>query len=414
MFFSKRDAMVCCAVVLIATFLTPFISHAQVRRPGYVVMHSGDTTWGFIVYNEGSQATKICNFKATSDAATIRYNPGDIAGYGFKNDQFFLSRYVTPKDESTQMVFLEVVVRGRTSLYRHKNALFVEKGDTLLHPLINEDKVFFSNGISYLKPGNQFVGTLSQLMFDCADVRTQIQKTRFSQEPITKIVEKYNRCHGEKSVVYKENKPWVEATFSVMGSATISKLNYKNVPLRAGYVNGDFETLILPAVGVGLDVRSARLDERFSLDVEMQLGSGQYERHVVVERRYLTERHDFKGKITQVKVPVGIKFTWPTKKVAPYIGGGISFTRHLSSTWEGKYEISPNDTKGDIEQPLEIRDSQLGFWGGLGARIKLPRGKHTALELRYEKTNGLTGSSSDYTSLKSSITNLQMAVFLQF
>ncbi|MBK7652728.1 MAG: hypothetical protein IPJ20_20970 [Flammeovirgaceae bacterium] len=68
-----------------------------------------------------------------------------------KNDKLFQSREILIKDQPSQVVFLEVIVRGLVSLYKFEDIFFIEKGNDGLKQLINETEEVFVDGKRLLK-----------------------------------------------------------------------------------------------------------------------------------------------------------------------------------------------------------------------------------------------------------------------
>jgi opacity protein-like surface antigen len=400
----NASAAIICALLLVIT--NSFVD-AQIRKDGFVVRHEGDTIAGSIIYSEGNSAYKVCNFKPKNGGESVEYSPKDIAGYGFKDDKFYVSRYVNENGKPSELAFIEMIVQGYVNFYRYQKFLFIEKGDTTLQQLVNTQKAYESEGVSYLKDGNQFIGKLNSLMFDCAEVRNDIQKARFNEEPITKIVEKYNRCHDKNTKTFKASKPWAHVSIGLIAGITTSTLNVRNAPIEAGYVNGNFDQLIYPSFGLTFDINSPRVNERFSLHADFQFSSAHYERYARAQHQF------FKANVTQLKIPFGFKFILPLKNISPYIVAGPSFTWHLTSEYIGKY----GDGASDVDRLLGMETVQIGLWGGVGASTKVLKKHSAALEIRYERTNGILDAGPEGTGtelLNSKVTNIQAVVSFSF
>ncbi len=389
--------------MLLVVIASSFVN-AQIRKDGFVVNHQGDTIAGSIIYAEGNSAYRVCNFKSKDGGESIQYSPKDVVGYGFKDDKFYASRYVSENGKPAQLAFIEVIVRGYVNFYRFEKFLFIEKGDTTLQQLVNDQKVYESEGVNYLKDGNQFIGKLNSLMFDCAAVRSAVQKAKLQEESITRIVEKYNRCHGQETKTFKSSKPWAHVTFGFITGVTASKLSVRNAPFDAGYVNGNFDKLIYPSFGLSFDINSPRINERFSAHADLQFSRAHYERDVSKHGQ------SFKVNLNQIKLPFGFKFILPLKNMSPYIIAGPSFTWHVTSDYIGKWGGT-----NDIDRPLSIRDIQAGLWGGIGVSTTVFKKHSGALELRYERTNGVLDTGVEGTDLlDSKVKNIQVVVTFSF
>src|SRR5688572_17612566 len=90
-------------------------------RDGFIITPSKDTIPGLINYRESARGNNFCEFKKnSSDQEIVTYAPNELFGYGFKNDKFFISREVLLPDSVRKLVFLEVLVEGRITLYMLK------------------------------------------------------------------------------------------------------------------------------------------------------------------------------------------------------------------------------------------------------------------------------------------------------
>ena len=57
-------------------------------RDGFVITNAKDTLTGVIDYREDARAYKSCDFKRSQTEELTTYEPGNIIGYGYKNDRY--------------------------------------------------------------------------------------------------------------------------------------------------------------------------------------------------------------------------------------------------------------------------------------------------------------------------------------
>ena len=191
-------------ILLLITICIAEFSFSQTDyRKGYVITNARDTLFGLVDYREKAKAYKSCDFKISKDQNAITYEPNSIVGYGFENDKFFQSREISIKNQPSQVVFLEVIVRGLVSLYKFEDTYFIEKGNDGLQQLINETNEVYVEGKRVLKNTNQHVGTINMLVFDCAEIRERVQKIKLDERVLTNLIEDYNRCKGEPGITFK-------------------------------------------------------------------------------------------------------------------------------------------------------------------------------------------------------------------
>jgi hypothetical protein len=397
-------------LLLIPICITEFCFSQTDFRKGYVITNARDTLFGFIDYREKAKAYSSCDFKVSKGQNTITYEPGSIIGYGFENDKFFQTREISIKNQPSQVVFLEVIVRGFVSLYKFGNIFFIEKADSGLQQLINENKEVTVRGKSGVKKTNQHIGTINMLLFDCVEIRTKIQKVGLDERSLANLVEDYNRCKGVESITFKVKKPWTKAIIGVNAGLNISQLDFNENP-GFRYLGGEFENSNSLMLGVSLEILSPRLTERISFHSQILYLTSKYYSFTLYNSSAITERNYVTIELQQLKVPIGIRYTFPRREFTPYFNLGASGTVQLSSSSKWIQEVEANSVVNTYEEEaLVIRNRQFGLWAGCGV-LKSIHGKLNAfIELRYEQTDGITPFSAEAEGLSSKISNLQVFI----
>lgn len=398
-------------ILLIILICTAEFGFSQTDyRKGYVITNASDTIFGLVDYREKVKAYKSCDFKVSKGQNATNYEPGSIIGYGFENDKFFQSREISIKNQSSQVVFLEVIVRGLISLYKFEDTYFIEKGNDGLQQLINETKEVFVDGKKVLKNTNQHIGTINMLVFDCVEIWTKVQKTRLDEKSLANLIEDYNRCKGVPSITFKAKKPWTKVMVGVTGGFNVSRLNFETNP---GYEHlaGNFEVSKSPMIGVSLDILSPRLSERISFHGDLIYLSSKYYNYSLYNSSSSVERNYVTIDLQQFKVPIGIRYTFPKRNFTPYFNIGISSSFHLGSNSKWVQEVESNNVVNTNEnEALTIKSKQLGLWGGCGVSKSINNKLNAFIELRYEQTDGITPFSVDSQGLNSKISNLQIFI----
>lgn len=379
-------------------------------RKGYVITNARDTLFGLVDYREKAIAYESCDFKASKGQNTITYEPSSIIGYGFENDKSFQSREISIKNQPSQVAFLEVIVSGPVSLFKFKDTYFIEKGNDGLQQLINETKEVFVEGKRVLKNTNQHIGTINMLVFDCAEIRTRVQKIRLREKDLTNLIDDYNRCKRESSITFKVKKPWTKAIIGLTGGLNVSQLKFDTNP---GYehLTGDFEVSKSPMIGASFDILSPRLSERISFHGDLLYLTSKYYNYTLYSSGSSVERNYVTIELQQLKVPIGIRYTFPKREFTPYFNVGISSTIHLSSNSNWVQEVESNSVVNTNEnEALTIKNKQFGLWGGCGVLKSINNKLNAFLELRYEQTDGVLPFSVDSQELSSKISNFQILI----
>lgn len=381
-------------------------------RNGYVITNDRDTLFGMVDYREGNKAYNSCDFRSSEDGNTISYAAASIFGYGFENDKFFQSKEIILKDRPSTIVLLEVIVKSElVSLYEYESTYFIEKESSGLKPLINETEEVTINGQKALKSTNRHIATLSMLLFDCPEIRGRIQNTKLNERHLSNLVEDYNRFKGKTSITYKAKKPWARATIGATAGFNTSQLSFKQY-VGYEYLTGNFDVSNSPIAGISLNFSSPRISERISFRSDILYLESDYYKYgestfsTSIKRNYVTIE------LQSLKIPIGFQYTFPKKKFTPYLNIGISATKHLSSDSEWIQEVEGiGGEESFTAEALEIKNGQLGVWGGCGVTTSISKKLNTFLELRYEHTDGLSQPViHGLDALQSNITNIQILI----
>lgn len=316
-------------------------------RQGYVVTHAKDTIHGLVAFREGSKAFSSCIFKKSKEQEATTYGPPDIAGYGFINDRVFETRDITLRDQPPATAFLEVLVKGRVTLYRVEDVFLVQKEGGELQQLINEKQeqakeIGANENQKYVRYTNEHIAVLNQLLFDCLETREAVSRARLVQRSLTSLIERYNECMGAPTVTFKEEKRWFHARPAVVAGYTFSKIDF-DYSLEYEHLSGSFETSKSPVMGISSEFLSPRVTERFSFYVAVLYSSPKYVGYTEIPYLSGVKRHYVTIDLPQFKFPIGIRYTLPERTITPYINAGFSTTVHVN---ENSHWIKETDING--------------------------------------------------------------------
>jgi opacity protein-like surface antigen len=393
-----------------------FIFHSSFSqsdyREAYVVTNKGDTLSGFINYSEGSKNHEFCDFKKSLNQDAITYSPSQLKGYRFLNDKYFKSKNISLDNNNSKLRFLEVLVRGKVTLYKYKSTFYVEKNDSLFYKLSNEQIVVIRDGKKVMKYSNKHVGILSIFLSDCGSFSDKINKLKLVEKELTKLIEQYNLCSGEPSESFKEKKEWLAPSVGIVLGLNSSLIKFESFVQGGEYLTSNFDISNSIIIGASFDLKSPRLNERISLHGGISYLSSEYISYSETNATsYNLNRNDVSIELRQLKIPIGLRYTFPDKSFTPYLNLGISSTLHLKSSSLWTKEIEQNNVIETYEsEAFTISNNQLGYWGGIGINKKISSKLTTSIEFRYEQTNGITVSSD----LDSKIQNFQFLFYLSF
>ncbi|HEY8937352.1 MAG TPA: hypothetical protein VIM65_19135 [Cyclobacteriaceae bacterium] len=382
-------------------------------RKGFVVTLSGDSVKGLVSYSEGLRAYQKCIFQESGNNNTREYMPSDILSYGFIDNRLFRMKTIDVNNV-TQNAFLEVLVEGPLNLYRYGTFFYVEK-DGKLQKLRNDKKETYQRA-DYLTmkkvilDSNEYIATLNMLMFDCVELRPRIQKIRLGEAQLTRLFERYNNCKGKTSKAYKDKKPWIKSYFGVSGGLNMSTLHVRTQNPELWPVSATYRKSLSPLIGISLEIAAPRVSERFSFHSNVYFLTSKYYHYSLINYDSYALRNSVTVDVNQIKIPLSLCYTFPHKKITPFIKIGASHTINLKH----KSELFQETETGNIivvnkGNAFWISSGQVGIWGGFGFLKSLNKKYDSFIEFRYEQTKGLLATYHN-PDLRSGVTNIQIVL----
>src|SRR5690606_24279156 len=238
---------------------------------------------------------------------------------------------------------------------------------------------------------NQYIGVVTTYVFDCNEIREKVQSAKLNERSLTNLIEYYNKCIGEPGVTFKAKRPWTKITVGVAGGLNVSQLSFSSTQAYT-HLAEKFEASYSPVIGASFDILSPRVSERFSLSADILYLNSKYQNSTISDRNYSIVRDDVTIELSNLKIPIGIRYTFPQRKITPYINIGISNTISLSS--ESKWIQEIQSTSNDVvivneDEALEIKNRPFGLWGGFGVVKSVSNKLNASIEVRYEQTDGI-------------------------
>jgi len=382
-------------------------------RNGFIITNSKDTIRGMVDYREGARAYKLCNFQKLEGKNVISYQPGEIIGYGFNNDKFFESRQIEAGDQIKTSVFLEVLITGFVSLFKYDNHYYIEKKDGELYKLEIEYKVKTIESGTLNKKSYKHIGILNMLLYDCIDMQSRSKHFYLSEKSLVHLVEEYNSCKNAPVDVYKINKPWVKLSIGLQGGLNVSNISFEVNDSNLGHLRGVFTSSKSPALGLSMNLSSPRLNERISFQYDFIYSASRFYSFYETKNDSRIEKNYIGINLKELKVPIGIRYTFPERKLTPFCNFGVSSIIHLNANSDWIQEIERNRIikTYDLEKAFDIRKRQSGLWAGFGILKSIKSNFDGFCELRYEVTNGVFPYSPAFPlELSSHITNFQILI----
>ncbi|MEN8155506.1 MAG: hypothetical protein ABFS10_01025 [Bacteroidota bacterium] len=276
--------------------------HAQQDfRPGYVILHSGDTLRGEINYASPASLSVTCRFRQGTEVRD--YFPHEIAAYRFEDSKYFVS-----KELENRKLFLEYIIKGELDIYflsdKGRWRYFVQKrGADLTELTYNEEEVVIE-GKELLYKSKQHVGVLTYYMHDAPQLQSRINN--FGQpghKNLTELAEDYHNlvCEESQCVIYEKEKTYFKVTLEPFADVQL---------YRDSFNPGLF--------GAGLHVYMWRVPRseniRFKTGLEFI-----YTQYDSIDFEMSTS-----GLMLNIKIPLQIQYTYPSHLIKPKVGVGLN------------------------------------------------------------------------------------------
>lgn len=363
-------------------------------REAYIITMEEDTLEGLVNYRPGSGNYTSCEFKKNEHGEIISHGPYQLKGYRFKDDKYFESKDILVDEDRYERIFMEVLEQGSVSLYQSPEAFYVQKNDTIFHRLLGGETEEYIDGKRVIRENTEYLGILKYLMFDCPEVRENFghQNIYLTEKNLTKLIERYNSCMGEKSVSFKEKKPWFNPAIGIAAGISSSQIKFTTDLTGYQHLTNNFDRSYSLMTGLNFELNSPRLNERLALYAGIFYLATKYQSFSTVERGSYHRENNVKINLKQLQAPLGLRYTFPKRNFTPYINLGVSGTFHLetSSSYLSELKLSSGSLTEE-EEAIQINKNQFGYWGGIGVKKQMNKGLILFAEIRYEKTNGING-----------------------
>jgi hypothetical protein len=270
---------------------------------------------------------------------------------------------------------VEELVRGLLGLYKFEDRYWIKRSEEEFFELMDVEKEVTVNGNTMLKRSREYRGQINMLMYDCIELKSRIERLNLYEKDVTLLVEDYNRCKGSSSTTFKASKPWVKTVARIQAGLNLSLLNVDNS--QPSYLSGQYDLSLSIMAGLGFDFSFPRVvNERLSLRVEAIYNTSNYSKTI-------NELNQMTASINQIKVPLGLRYSFTERKATPFIMGGVSYGFHIES--EAAYVSGA--TRLVLNEVLA--SNQFGVWFSTGFNKSISKKINGSLELRYERTNGI-------------------------
>ncbi len=188
------------AIFLVLLIGLPLTAVAQKGyQEGFLLTSHLDSTKGLVKFSRKANVPTPCLFKANKKITAREIYPGTVYGFCNREGAYFVSRSIG----RSSVVFLEVLVKGRMSLYQFGDIFFVEQSDSTFFELSDGYELVEVEGERLRQKSRNFTRMLSVLMRDCPEASKKATSVKLQGKQLVEIVSFYNNCKGSKNVYFR-------------------------------------------------------------------------------------------------------------------------------------------------------------------------------------------------------------------
>jgi hypothetical protein len=348
--------------LLLIIFLAPF----KISGQNNFVEFDSITYVGATVVDGGDKLnSSFCQIKKGGEF--LRYSPNEVKRYGFADGRIYVSREICDNDTSVHRVFLEQLVKDKTTLYYYNGkairTFFIEKDSTLFTELPR-------NGIQNKENG--FHNKLFNLTSDCKNVSDATKLVWYNKRSLSKLIRRYNNCELKPFPFLKYGLVFGYG-FSKLSPSSTSDISYLtgiNFKYDPGYLIGLFIDcpILVSDVSFHSEFLYSRNGYSYNLD-----NSG--------------EAIDLVINTKSLSIPVLFRYTLPAIKARPFFELGGIYTYNIRNEGIEFESLKNNDVITVLNasfNPL-LSDKQIGYSFGGGVQFSLRYRNILSLGLRYNK-----------------------------
>lgn len=360
---------------------------------GYYVSLEGDTISGLIAYPDGSKKYHSFSYKSSSRASSQSFQASEAQAYGIGKKRVFQRKTAEEK-----VVFMELILEGKVSLYQLNQKYYVQYEKELKHIFIEENKVE-KDGENFSQKSTHHKEIMIEAFEGCQDMVQGIFGGDIivlpRQKLLIKLIEDYHDCIGAEYVNYKRI-PWAKFKFGAQAGGEFTQL-FLSTKNTIPYIEDiDFNHFNNWYASLSLEYMIPRLSERMSFVLEPGFRRNFFQGYnkTVSEAQIITYR-DYVLKFREISFPFGFKYILNPRLRDVFVAGGLVPQFYQNQDYLYREEIENLATRSVQYSEPELRilsDYQIGVWirGGFNLldtdRFNIP------VQLSYQNIAGLIRS----------------------
>lgn len=367
-------------------------------RSGYIVRPAGDTLRGEVDYRDAGFNGQQCRFRATPEAAPTTFGPAELLAYGLRDgSHLYRTQVPTGSPAPGTMAppyFMEVLVSGPANLYAWRDGeqadhYYVATATFPLAELVHRKVLLEEQRI--LQEQNTYRNTLAQALVGCPAAQAKLPTLPFTPRALAQAVIAYNACQGVVAAqpavapIQRQRQP---VRFGLVVGGESAKSHFEGSPSQ--FSTGQTNLVLGPSGavvgGLTANVALTALSTKLSLEAELLYESQAYTQ---AYGSGISGHYNYHFEMAYVKLPLLVRYTFPTGKVRPVVEGGptIGYALKLKTetyfTNNSGVDGSPAGFFTDNQRRL-----QESLMAGVGVQFGYWQGRRATLLARYERDTG--------------------------
>ncbi len=388
--------------------------------PGKVITIQGDTLTGLIGEYNNKNVDKVCLFKANEKAALQQFSPEQVKAYYIEDRRYF-SKYAIPDaNGNPNIVFVEWLVEGGTSLLKVKKDFYLRYANDSLQyiPVPTTDVM---NELEKKRARQNWYAFLQKITENCVNLSFHFKSPRgldSKEENLIEITKQYNECKETPFLIIGERLPLFGIEIGITASLGTSNLSFSPPPKpKVSSPTNVYEQLypitpssFVPSFGLAFSLKSLRRFSNMSVDIEPSLYRYQFQSDILIDfDDFFVDKIYSNTKVNWLGIggPIFIRYAIPNLKpnISFRAGLVVEFIKRtnvttLESILVPEREIILTNTL----TPFNFDDARSGFAGevGIGSTKNTPLGKWT-IAIGFQQIGNIVRNVEP---LKSETTNL--------
>ncbi|NHE57895.1 hypothetical protein [Cyclobacterium plantarum] len=194
----------------------------------------------------------------------FQYSPNDLKGFGLSNGRTFESRFLPGKEES-ELFFLQIILRGKVSLFSYNSRFFIESEKDYLE-LTESSNQREVRGNLIMTRRKRITGILNYMLYGPCGLQLQerIAKTNHTEGGYIDIIMKYHHCENLPYELLVEEIPVLRVSWLGMAGGSLFQTYPVSLSDRTQHV---FDTNFAPFLGLGIKLDQWRRTPRIAFDL---------------------------------------------------------------------------------------------------------------------------------------------------